>query len=292
MAPYSGSSSDPAAPVRQPPALPVLTPSPLGFLAPLLGRSRQQLPARPGRGDIASATRSPRVPCWDQAGRISERSAILFLFCDFLAEDRSGLGSPGCAPRPERYLPAGRSALPAVPSGGPEQPHLNPCSLWQAYPGREREREGKAAASCRALVGRASCLRPRAAAAAGLSGGASCSGHPGRALPAQAAGPGLGRSRVSARETTLMPGLRGNSGERGGRGSALLAQAAVRVCNCTGLGPEMSGGPGVGTSCLRISSQRAQGCRDGCSTQTLGRARVQPAASLSVALRGSFLTTS
>lgn len=41
-----------------------------------------------------------------------------------------------------------------------------------------------------------------------------------------------------------MLGLRGNWGHREERGSSLLDRAAVRMCNCTGLGPKMSGAGG------------------------------------------------
>lgn len=195
---YGARRTRPAAP-----ALPVLTAA-ARLLAALLGRSRQQLRPRPDRADIASATRSPRVPCRHQTGRAGDSLPVLQFFSSsafFLLKTVLG-----CAPRRKRYVPPGRSALPAVPSGSPQLPHLNPCSLWQACPGRERGREGKAAASCRALVGRASCLRPRAAAAVGLPGGASCFGHPGRALPTRAAVPASAEAEVQPRNNAEQRG--------------------------------------------------------------------------------------
>lgn len=201
MAPYSGSCSEPRVrnrrPVQHPrhcPSLPRLlrlsrsAPRPLPSAAAAAARPRGHRLSDP---QSACAVLGPHGTFW---GERRNSFPLLSFSCSGPFWSRK----PGLHPASEAVPSSGGSVLPTVPSGGPEQPHLNPCSLWQAYPGRERGREGKAAASCRALVGRASCLRPRAAATVGLPGGASSFSRPRGALGGQGAGPGLGGSRVSA----------------------------------------------------------------------------------------------
>lgn len=150
---------------RRCPCLPRLP----GRSAPL----RQQLLPPPERRDIASAARACRAGTRrDVPGREAQffSSSAFFLLKTLLGSSarlrpasqalrsRGALGAPGRAFR--------------RPGAASFEPLLFVAGLsWPA-----KGERGKAAASCRALVGRAGCPRPRAAAVAGPPGGAPCSG--------------------------------------------------------------------------------------------------------------------